>query len=47
MPEGDEFSYGQMTDEQQETRLPFPASGPLTCYNIVAGTGFEPATSGL
>ena len=26
---------------------PYPAIGPPTCYFLVAGTGFEPATSGL
>ena len=31
----------------QKARPPSPAIRPLTCKNLVAGAGFEPATSGL
>jgi len=30
-----------------KTRPPSPATEPLTCTYLVAGAGFEPATSGL
>ena len=39
------------TDESrtnnQEARPPYLGIGPLTCTYLVAGAGFEPATSGL
>jgi hypothetical protein len=33
--------------DRQEARPPSLAIRPLTCYFLVAGAGFEPATSGL
>jgi len=33
--------------DSKKARPPSPAPGPLTCTNLVAGAGFEPATSGL
>ena len=33
--------------EMKKDQLPSRATGPLTCTYLVAGAGFEPATSGL
>ena len=33
--------------DDQKARPPFPVIRPLTCTFLVAGAGFEPATSGL
>ena len=39
--------HGQMTDKRSRGRFPVSESGLVTCTYVVAGAGFEPATSGL
>ena len=40
-------SHGQITVKRSRGRSPVLSDRPLTCTYVVAGAGFEPATSGL